>query len=52
MTVDMHKTSGKLVNDVFHLGHTISHDNISHDNVMFGVDVDLCMNYVYSIIIY
>ena len=37
----------KLVNDVFHLGHAIS-----HDNVLFGVELDLSVNYVFSIIIY
>ena len=38
----------KLVNDdVFHLGHAIS-----HDDVIFGVDLDLSMNYVFSILIY
>ena len=31
----------KLVNDVFHLGHAIS-----HDNVLLGVDLDLSVNYV------
>ena len=37
----------KLVNDVFHLRHAIS-----HDDVIFGVDLDLSMNYVFSILIY
>ena len=37
----------KLVNDVFHLGHAIS-----HDNVVFGVDLDLSVNNVFPIIIY
>ena len=37
----------KLVNDVFHLRHAIS-----HDDVIFGVDLDLSMNYVSSILIY
>ena len=37
----------KLVNDVFHSGHAIS-----HYNVLFGVDLDLFVNYVFSIIIY
>ena len=37
----------KLVNDVFHLGHAIS-----HDEVIFGVDLDLSMNYVFSILVY
>ena len=37
----------KLVNDVFHLGHSTS-----HDDVIFGVDLDLSMNYVFSILIY
>ena len=37
----------KLVNDVFHLGHAIS-----HDDVIFGVDLELSMKYVFSILIY
>ena len=36
----------KIVNDVFHLRHAIS-----HDDVIFGVDLDLSMNYVSSILI-
>ena len=44
MTVYTHKRSGKLVNDVFHLRHAIS-----HDDVIFGVDFrfiyELCVFY-------
>ena len=36
----------KLVNDVFQLG------EISHDDVIFGTELDLSMNYVFSVIIY
>ena len=34
------------MNDIFHLGHAIS-----HDNVVFRVDLYLPVNYVFSIII-
>ena len=37
----------KLVNDVFQLGEVIS-----HDDVIFGTELDLPMNYVFSVIIY
>ena len=36
-----------FVNDVLQVG-----DVISHDNVIFGVDLDSSMNYVVSIIVY
>ena len=37
----------KFVNDVLQVG-----DVISHDNVIFGVELDSSMNYVVSIIVY
>ena len=37
----------KLVNDVFHLGEVIS-----HDDVIFGTELELSLNYVFSFIIY
>ena len=37
----------KCVNDVLQVG-----DIISHDNVIFGVDLNLSMNYIVSIIVY
>ena len=37
----------KLVNDVFQLG-----EIISHDDVIFDTELDLSMNYVFSVIIY
>ena len=37
----------KLVNDVFQLGEVISHDDI-----IFGAELDLSMNHVFSVILY
>ena len=46
-TLSRRKCELELVKDVSRLGHAIS-----HGNVLFVVDLDLSVNYVFSIIIY